>query len=141
MKKVCAIILILTCGFAANYLIWLGAAFVGLMTNLSLIFLIVAILLIMAAAALLNLVRNKCKDKLHIHGAAVILCAQLPWIVCSLVGFVRSRNYANYIPEGTYRHVGAGIDEVTAGIGIATGLLITAAVFVIADEARRRERR
>lgn len=64
MKKALAIILTIICGFAANFLIWLGAAFVGLMTNLSLIFLIVAILLIIAASALLNLVRNKCKDKL-----------------------------------------------------------------------------
>lgn len=141
MKKALAIIFTIICGFAANFLIWLGAAFVGLMTNLSLIFLIVAILLIMAAAALLNFVRNKCKNKLHIHGAAVVLCAQLPWIVYSLIGFVRSRIYANSIPESTFQHVGAGIDEVTAGIGIATGLLITAAVFVIADDTRHRERR
>lgn len=140
MKKALAIILTIICGFAANYLIWLGAAFIGLMTNLSLIFLIVAILLIIAASALLNLVRNKCKDKLHIHGAAVVLCAQLPWIVYSIIGFVNSRIYANYARNG-FQRIGAGIDEVTAGIGIATGLLITAAVFVIADDARHREGR
>lgn len=140
MKKALTIILTLTCGFAANFLIWLGAAFIGLMTNLSLIFLIVAILLIIAASALLNLVRNKCKDKLHIHGAEVVLCAQLPWIVYSIIGFVNSRIYANSARNG-FQRIGAGIDEVTAGIGIATGLLIMAAVFAIADDARHREGR
>ncbi len=133
--KVRAVYLILVGGFTANILIWLAAGFVGLMTNFSLIFIVVEIVLIAAASALLNLVRNKCK-KLQIHGAAVILCAQLPWIVLSIVTLAESTHYHNTMHGSTLERVGAGIDVALAVIALVTGLLIMTVAFVAASEIR-----
>lgn len=126
-KKVRAVFLILTGGFAANFLICLVAVMSGIL------FFLVGLALIIVASVLLNLVRNKCK-KLHICGAAVILCAQLPWVVLSLVNFAATSHYYKTMHGSALQRVGAGIDVGLAGFGLVTGMLIMAVTLIIANK-------
>lgn len=132
-KKVRAVFLILTGGFAVNILIWFAAGAVGLMAGSLPVSIIVAVVLIAAASALLNLVRKKCK-KLQIHGAAVILCAQLPWIVLSIVMLAEYTHYYNTMHGSTLARLGVGIDVILEVIALVTGLLIMAVTFIIAHK-------
>lgn len=76
--KVRAVYLILVGGFAGNLAAWFVTGLVSLVTFNELLGIIAGAVLVVGATALLNLVRSKCKK---LHGAAVILCAQLPWVV------------------------------------------------------------
>lgn len=133
-KKVRAVFLILTGGFAANVLVGLGT-FAGLLWLYGIFPLnfLVGIVLIIVASVLLNLVRNKCK-KLNINGAAVILCAQLPWLVLSLVNFAETSHYYKTMHGSALERVGAGIDVGGALFSMATGLLIMAVTLIIANK-------
>lgn len=133
-KKVRAVFLILTGGFAANVLVGLGT-FAGLLWLYGIFPLnfLVGLALIAGASVLLNLVRNKCK-KLHINGTAVILCAQLPWLVLSLVNFAATSHYYKTMHGSALERVGAGIDVGGALSSMATGLLIMAVTLIIANK-------
>ncbi len=132
-KQVRAVFLILTGGLTVNVLVWLAAGFVGLMSGILPLFFLAGLAFIVGASVLLNLVRNKCK-KLHINGAAVILCAQLPWVVLSLVTLVEYTHYYNTMHGSALARLGAGIDVGLAGSGLVTGLLIMAVTLIIANK-------
>lgn len=131
MKKVLPIILTLILGAAANFLIALGLFALALfVTDITFLWFAAAIAAIAVFTVLLNFVRKKLSKR--IHGAAVILCAQLPTVLFWAVNFAESLYvYKTARFRSGFERIGAGIDAASCAIAMIVPAVIIAAAFVV----------
>lgn len=123
-----AVYLILVGGFAGNLAAWFVTGLVSLVTFNELLGIIAGAVLVVGATALLNLLRSKCKK---LPGAAVILCAQLPWVVWSIVNLAAASNYRKNMHGSTLAKFWAGMDVVFFTQALIMGLLIAAGAVIL----------
>lgn len=131
MKKALTIILTLILGFGANLLVVLGLIALGLfVTDLTPIWYAAAIAVIAAFTALLHFVRKKLTK--FAHGAVIILCVQLPFILSWAVDLVQSvYRYKTTDFRGGFERIGAGIDVAEDAIAVIIPTVIMTAAFIL----------
>lgn len=125
--KIRAVFLILICGFAVNYAACFVAMMLSFLTWSELTGYIAAAFLIIGLAALLNLVRRKCKK---LPAVAVILCAQLPWVAWVIFDLVAASIYRRNMHGSMLAEFWAGTDVVFWTFGLIMGLLTGAGGFI-----------
>lgn len=129
VKKARTIILTLILGFGTNYLIVLGLIALGLfVTNLTPIWFAAAIAVVAALTALLHFVRKKLTK--FAHGAVIILCAQVPFILFWTVDLLQCIYYYKTTRSG-FARIGAGIDVTVSAIAVIIPTVIMAAAFIL----------
>ena len=131
MKKVLTIILTLVLGAAANFLIALGLFALALfVTDITFLWFVATIAVVAVFTILLNFVRKKLSQ--NIHGAAVILCAQLPSVLYWAVNYAQSLYvYKTADFRSGFERIGTGIDVATCAIAMIVPAVIIAAAFVV----------
>lgn len=129
MKKVLTITLTLILGFGANYLIALGLLALGLfVTDLTPIWFAAAFAVIVTFTVLLNFVRKKLTK--YLHGAAVILCAQLPTVLYWAVNFAQFLYvYKTADFRSGFERIGTGIAMVSDAIAMIVPAVIISTAF------------
>ncbi|MDE7360832.1 MAG: hypothetical protein K2N38_02740 [Oscillospiraceae bacterium] len=130
MKKALTIILTLILGFGANFLAVLGLyCLVFFVTDSAAICFSAAIAVIAALIALLHFVRNKLTK--FAHGAVIILCAQLPFILFWAVNLLQFIYYYKTTDfRSGFERIGAGIDVMVSAIAVIIPAVIMAAAFI-----------